>query len=115
MFQYYAYAVINQSSPEKPLLFAKFRGMPQDALAFFFSKGFQFPYDADVFVDKSMDHIYEEFEADGEDIPNRINIATGVPDERTMDLVGIKRVRVSTGGRKTLRKTKARKTRKHRK
>jgi hypothetical protein len=121
-FVFYAYAIEDPESEKIPEPFVRFVGTPQDALAFFFSKGFQFEYTDPLWTDTTTERLYSEFEADGEDIPNRMDIALAagspnmeVEDDRTFQLVGIRRIAKKTGGRrKTRRQTRRKGTRRYR-
>ncbi len=106
-FIFYAYAIEDGGSPEVPTPFVRFVGTPEEALGFFFSKGFHFAYDDAIWTDTTSPNLYQEFEADGYDIPNSMEVAlrAGNPniniivDDRLIELVGIRRIAKKGGKR----------------
>ncbi len=109
-FIFYAYAIEDGGSPETPQPFVRFVGTPEEALGFFFGKGYHFAYDDAIWTDKTSPKLYQEFEADGHDIPNRMDIAirAGNPawngtDNRLIELVGIRRI-AKKGGKTRCRR-----------
>jgi hypothetical protein len=125
-FIFNAFALgVDGQLPDTPVFFAQFRGTPEDALAFFFSKGFQFPYDAQIFTDTTTQkELRKRFEADGYYIPNQMDIALkvgkpnnspNVNDIRNFTSVILQRLSILNGGRrKSRRQTRRKGTRRYR-